>query len=352
MNKFFHFLLLFVFSLFILVGCNGTQEEEEETFPIEYLAPYKIVFGEGLKVDFSSFQDVKKVEISLDDQQLKVWEGPFKQESFTLDVNEVGIGMKELKIKATTQSGKELIENQIITIVSDVHPETLTAQIIQKYPHDPTHFTQGLEIIDGILYEGTGDPSHRGQTKVLQKDLKSGNILKEQTLESNFFGEGITILNQQLYQLTWTSQQCFLYEFPSLEKKVEKLTYTGEGWGLTNDGKEIIMSDGSERIYFRDPKNFQVLRIIQVYDNVKAVKNLNELEFIDGLIYANVWMSDRIVAIDPISGKVVKDIDCSALASEIRGNGDVLNGIAFDKDTKKIYLTGKYFPYLVEASFK
>ena len=138
----------------------------------------------------------------------------------------------------------------------------------------------------------------------------------------------------------------------SLEKRNETLSYTGEGWGLTNNGNQIIMSDGSERIYFRDPKTFQIKRIIQSYDNVGVVKNLNELEYFDGLIYANIWMTDKIVAIEPTTGKVLKTIDCADLAKEIRGNGDVLNGIAYDHDTKKIYLTGKYFPYLVEALFE
>lgn len=347
-----HFFSLLAVSLLLLNSCKENNEEREAAFPVEYIAPYKVTAGKSFKIDFSSFtKEVKTVEITLDNQRLKSWSGPFQATSLSFDLSDKTVGTQELKINVVLSDGEKMSDSQIITIVSDITPEEYKAEIITKYPHNPTHFTQGLEIVNGLLYEGTGDPDHGGNTKVMEKNLKTGEVLKEQDLASNYFGEGITIFKNQLYQITWTSQRCFVYDFPSLEKKAQTFSYTGEGWGLTHDDKSIIMSDGSDRIYFRNPTTFQTERVLQVADQNGIVKNLNELEYIDGLIYANIWMTDKIIAIDPATGKVIKTIDCTQVASQIRGNGDVLNGIAFDSETKKIYLTGKYFPYLVEVKW-
>ena len=159
-------------------------------------------------------------------------------------------------------------------------------------------------------------------------------------------------MNDILYQLTWTQQKCFMYDAKTLEIKSKQFTYTGEGWGLCNDGKFLIMSDGTERIVFRNPENFQVVKSIEVYDNVGPRSKLNELEYINGKIYANVWMLDMILEIDPETGKVLTEIDASSPAIVGRNGGEVLNGIAHNPATNKTYVTGKYWTKLMEVIFE
>ena len=164
-------------------------------------------------------------------------------------------------------------------------------------------------------------------------------------------GEGITILGDKLYQLTWQEQKCFVYNKSTLQ--IEKdMPYIGEGWGLCNDGTSLIMSNGSERITFRNPETFEIERTIEVYTNQGAVTNLNELEYIDGLIYANVWMTNKVAIIDPLNGKVLAELDATTLVNAGKGNGDVLNGIAQDPKSKKLYMTGKNWMKLFEVKIK
>lgn len=339
----------------MITSCKNSTENNEDKvipFPVEYEASLRLEYGKPLTLHISKASQIKDLSIYINDSLIKQIPSPNQGSEISLDINYLGIGLKDLMLKAVDQQGNEFQDNQIIKVVSDVIPQSLTARIVTTYPHDPSHFTQGLEIVDGLVYEGTGDPDHKGATKVMEKELTTGKVLKETDLDGNYFGEGITILNNLLYQITWTSQKCFIYSFPSLEKTANILTYNGEGWGLTNDGKNIIMSDGSERIYFRDPNTFSIKRIIEVYDNEGAIKQLNELEYVNGIIYANVWMTDKIVAIDARTGKVIQTINCSAVITKDKGNGDVLNGIAFDHATKKFYITGKYWPSLSQVVFE
>lgn len=340
--------------IFFIVSCKDKNESlpEEKSFPLIYSATYQLMYGEVLKVSFEENKEINYVALFLDGELLKEWKNMSGNTEDSIDITAYGMGAKSFTLKAKDKEGRIYEEYQTIHVISDVVPEALNAEVLAMYPHNTKDFTQGLEIVDGFLYEGTGDPDHIGVTKVMQKDLKTGNVLNEVSLEGNYFGEGITILNDKLYQLTWTSQKCFVYEFPSLFKTGNSFTYTGEGWGLTNDGSQLIMSDGSERIYFRDPTTFAVKRIISVYDNKGKVKNLNELEYVDGLIYANVWMTYKIVVIDPASGKVLKNIDCTDFAKRAKGNGDVLNGIAYNEAEKAFYLTGKYWASLAKVVFK
>lgn len=339
--------------LFAVTGCKDSVDTDETTeeFPVGYSAKYQLTYGESFKIGFSKLEGISEVTVILEDSILQTWNNAPKISETSFDITSFGIGVKSLTIKVKDKSGKEFAENQTIRILSDIQPLAQTVKVISLYPHNTEDFTQGLEIVNGLLYEGTGDPNRMGATKVMQKQLKSGEVQKETALDAGYFGEGITILNNKLYQLTWTSQKCFVYDFPSLAKTDLSFSYTGEGWGLTNDGKYLIMSDGSERLYFRDPATFAIKKIIQVYDNAGPIKYLNELEYVDGIVYANVWMSNKIVAIEAETGKVLKSIDCMDLTLKAKGNGDVLNGIAFDHSAKKFYLTGKYWPQLAEVEF-
>ena len=219
---------------------------------------------------------------------------------------------------------------------ADVPAPRYTARIVKTFPHDTTAFTQGLEFHGGGLYESTGMVGQSGIRKV---DLETGKVLRQLRVSPPFFGEGITIINGQLIQLTWQHQTGFIYKFPELQF-VKQFSYSGEGWGLTNDGKQIYMSDGSAEIRVLDPATLKEVRRITVKDGGRQVAALNELEWVRGEIYANVWMTDQIVRISPVSGKVLGWIDLADLPRN-RGTADVLNGIAYDAATKRLIVTGK-----------
>jgi len=211
-----------------------------------------------------------------------------------------------------------------------------SARIVKTFPHDPNAFTQGLEFHGGGLYESTGMVGQSGIRKVA---LDSGKVLQQLRVSPPFFGEGITIVKGQLIQLTWQHQTGFVYKFPELQF-VKQFSYSGEGWGLTNDGKQIYMSDGTAQIRVWDPATLKEIRRITVLDGTRRIDALNELEWVRGEIWANVWQTDQIVRIAPATGKVLGWIDLSALPRD-RSTADVLNGIAFDAATNRVIVTGK-----------
>jgi glutamine cyclotransferase len=218
-------------------------------------------------------------------------------------------------------------------------------EIVAAYPHDPNAFTQGLAIDAGQLYEGTGQ---YGASTIRRVDLATGRPVKQRALNQNFFGEGIAILDGRLYQLTWQNGVVVVYGAETFEHE-RTMQYDGEGWGLTHDGRELIMSDGSSTIRFRDPQSFAVTREIEVRSNGVPLAMLNELEYIDGEIWANIWYDDRIARISPANGEVLGFIDLSTLYPQrLRGSEAVLNGIAYDAAAKRLFVTGKNWPQLYE----
>lgn len=214
------------------------------------------------------------------------------------------------------------------------------------YPHDPGAFTQGLFFDQDHFYESTG---LQGKSTLVRKDVQTGKILQEVKLSSEYFAEGIALLKGKIYQLTWQNQVGFIYHSGSFQK-IGQLTYQGEGWGLTSDGRHLLMSNGSPEITFRDPDSFRVVRKIQVHDGAVFVGALNELEYIEGEIWANVFTRDVVVRISPRDGRVIGWIDLSALRSYLPryADADVLNGIAYDAKRKRIFVTGKYWPKIFE----
>lgn len=219
-------------------------------------------------------------------------------------------------------------------------------EILARHPHDPTSYTQGLYFEDGILVEGTG---RRGQSVLRKVEIDSGNVIEEVGLPSNYFGEGIAALDSRIFQLTWTSGLGFIYDKDSL-RQIGQFSYPGEGWGLTTDGQDLIMSDGTAMLRFLDPDSFAEVRRVEVRGPAGAVTQLNELEYVDGSVYANIWFSDTIVEIDPQSGAVLGAIDFTPLSEESRPptSDAVLNGIAFDPATDRFFLTGKLWPTMFE----
>jgi glutamine cyclotransferase len=226
-------------------------------------------------------------------------------------------------------------------------PALAAFEVVAVYPHDANAFTQGLAIESGALYEGTGQ---YGASTVRRVDLASGRAEKQRALAPRYFGEGIAILDGLLYQLTWQNGVVIVYDLESFEVR-RTMQYDGEGWGLTEDGTELIMSDGSATIRFRDPRTFAVTREIEVRDGGVPVTKLNELEYIDGEIWANIWYDDRIVRVAPASGAVLGYIDLAKLyPRSARASEAVLNGIAYDASAKRLFVTGKNWPQLYEIA--
>lgn len=217
-------------------------------------------------------------------------------------------------------------------------------KIVKTYPHDPEAFTQGLVYYDGFLYEGTGG---EGKSSLRKVELSSGKVLQRVDLPAPYFGEGIVIWKDKIIQLTWKSRIGFVYD-RSTFRQLRTFTYSRQGWGITHDGKRLIMSDGSSTLYFWDPETLKEIGRLDVDDHGRPVPNLNELEYIRGEIYANVWQTDRIARISS-AGHVTSWIDLAGLLKpEERSRTDVLNGIAYDPKEGRLLVTGKWWPKLFE----
>jgi glutaminyl-peptide cyclotransferase len=219
-------------------------------------------------------------------------------------------------------------------------------RVIHTYPHDANAFTQGLVFINGMLYESTG---LRGKSSLRMVDLASGHVLQKHDLAAKYFGEGLTDWKSQLIQLTWQSHLGFVYDTFSF-RTIRTFTYPWEGWGLTHDSRHLILSDGSSVLHLLDPATFKAVGKIQVTADGQPVQELNELEYIHGEIYANIFETDRIARISPATGKVTAWIDLSGLRpASLEQNGNaVLNGIAYDGEHDRLYVTGKLWPNLYE----
>ncbi len=226
---------------------------------------------------------------------------------------------------------------------------TYNYTVVNTFPHDPTAFTEGLAYADGFLYESTG---LNGESSLRKVNLTSGEVLQQSDLSANYFGEGITIVNSQIIQLTYTTKVGFVYNQTSF-KLLGNFSYSTQGWGLTYDGQHLIMSDGSSNLYFLDPQTFQQTGYIQVHDGNKTVTNLNELEYVNGEVYANIFEQQKIAIIDLQTGQVKGWIDLSDIVHQERTSyASVLNGIAYDQANNRLFVTGKYWHNLYEITIK
>jgi glutamine cyclotransferase len=223
-------------------------------------------------------------------------------------------------------------------------------EVVNTFPHDPTAFTQGLIFHEGALVESTGLEGHSTLRRV---ELQTGRVLQNVDVPKFFFAEGMTLFNGKIYQLTWKAETGFVYD-PQTFQKTGEFSYTGEGWGLTHDADSLILSDGSEQIRFIDPETDKVRRTISVLDGGRPLKEINELEYVKGEIYANIWHEDRIARIDPQTGHINGWIDLSGLLrpGEAGSPEAVLNGIAYDEQGDRLFVTGKLWPKLFEIKLK
>ncbi len=232
-----------------------------------------------------------------------------------------------------------------ILIFAENHVINYGYKVVNIYPHDENAFTQGLVIENGIFYESTGKYGFSTLRKV---DLESGGVLEFRNIDENFFAEGITIWEDKIIQLTWRSRTGFVQDKESF-MTIDEFYYPTEGWGITNDGESLIMSVGNDSLYFLDPETFEKIKVVKVTGETDITLRLNELEFVKGKIFANVWPSDKIVVIDPETGKITAWIDLSGLMPNRSFDYDaVLNGIAWDADAQRLFVTGKMWPNLFE----
>jgi len=308
-----------------------------------------VTIGDNINIDIQ----LKSTELVIDslvfeDNYSKEKRNP-QQLDFIWKTKGFKTGNNQLRITAYSKGNSIETYYLKLRFKSDIIPENYECVILKTYPHDVKAYTQGLIYENGIMYEGTGQYNE----SVLRKtDFETGKILAELSLPAQYFGEGITSFGDKIIQLTWESNLGFVYDKNSF-KLLTTLEYSTQGWGLTNDGKRLIMSDGSSTIYFLDPEYFTQSGNIEVYDNNGPVKKLNELEYVNGLVYANVYQTEEIIVFDPETGKVLKRIDCKKIVPEgFQGEDDnVLNGIAYDSKSDIFYITGKRWPKLFEVKF-
>ncbi len=234
-------------------------------------------------------------------------------------------------------------------------PVNLSFQVVNEHIHDTLAFTEGLVFYEGQLYESTGSPDHppNNGTWIGEVDLKTGKVTKKVDLGTTYFGEGITFMNDKVYQLTYQTKKGFVYDAKTF-KKIREFSYQSEGWGLTNDGEHLIMSTGGNNLYYLSPDSLNFIKMVAVQDNNGYVSNINELEYIDGYIYANKWMTPYILKIDPSTGYVVARFDFTRQVAEVKSRfpgAEELNGIAYDSATKKTFITGKKWPVIYEIKW-
>ena len=244
-------------------------------------------------------------------------------------------------------AAQQTVEESQQQLTAPVRVATYGYEIVNTYPHDSGAFTQGLVYHQGQLYESTG---LNGQSSLRRVELETGRVLRKVDVPSQYFGEGLVLFDNKFIQLTWINGVAFQYDFNSFEQ-TGSFRYAGEGWGITHDGQQLIMSDGTADIRFLNPSNFQEKRRVTVTDRGRPINRLNELEYIKGEIWANVWYTDRIARIQPATGNVIGWIDLSGLLKPEDTNGvhaDVLNGIAYDAERDRIFVTGKQWPKLFE----
>ncbi len=339
-------LLVIIFS-----SCGGNKSGKEQAQKTPRIKKYsklitpkinqEYVLGDEVLFQVSSEKKIDSILIQYEDESTT-----YSELAFSWKATRGKTGTQQLKLFVYSNGIKE---NHFprVKFFSNIHPKEFTYELIKTYSHDPKAFTQGLFFIGDTLVESTGG---HGTSTLSKRKLNSLKPIKSVSLENRYFGEGSTAWKDQIIQLSWTSQTGFVYD--RTLKKLRTFNYPHEGWGITTFGDTLIVSDGTEMLHLIDPRDFSEIGKLEVYTDKFAVKNLNELEMINGLLYANVWLEDFIVSIDPRSGKVLSKINMAGLRQEVDSDEiEAFNGIAYKPDTDQIFVTGKLWPKLFEVKF-
>lgn len=346
-------------AVLLLQSCDGSDPDPDvpevivPQVPVQLVSPLnedQFTIGEPVEVEIkvNNPAAVSELELFVNDT---LFAGDLKSENQTITIQTNAqslVGWTKIFLSYKDEKGQLHGDNRKIVFFSAIFPVEKRAEILKTYPHAKTSYTQGLEFYKGTLFEGTGQYN---QSILAEVDLESGTKLRQHNLLGSIFGEGITVLNDTIYQITYKAQICYMYDMQF--NPIGSFTYSGEGWGLCNNGKDLIMSNGSNEIVWRNPRTFEVVKTLQVFDDETSVERLNELELINGKLLANLYTDDRLAEIDTATGAVLSYIDCRALVMDATDFGnDVLNGIAHNPINGKIYMTGKWWSKLYEVSIK
>lgn len=333
--------LIIIFLATTILSCGSNSKSKKNDFSIKTNTKNQaITLGESLNLSVNNPKNhkIESVSYTLDGKEIA------KNET----LNNFKLG--EHTLEATIRfNGDMQTVSEKITILNNAAPKVYTYKIINEYPHDITSYTQGLEFYQGELYESTGQ---RGESKLRKVNYKTAEVLKNIDLDKAYFGEGLTVLNNKIYQLTWTSGTGFVYQANNFEKTGSfKYNNSKEGWGICNDQKKLYKSDGTEKIWTINPETLTEESYIQVYHNKGKVVGLNELEWVNGKIYANRYQKNGVAIINPNNGAIEGVIDFSPLKKKVTQHAglDVLNGIAYNPETKTIFITGKRWDKLFEV---
>ena len=342
-------LILIVFAAFQC--CTSNTGRSRKPVSTVTLTPNSKnhIFGQSLDLEITTNihdGELREVKLFLNNELLATSDKTI----FSYRIEKLSFpGLNTIRIVAVKQDGNSNTRLHNFTVLSDVVPEKYSFEIIREHPHSTEHFTQGLEFANGFLYEGTGE---HGKSGIFKTDHLSGKILMSKMLDEKYFGEGITILNDKLYQLTYKSKVGFVYRLSDFAVIDSFRFDSKEGWGLTNDGTHLIMSDGTGTLTWLDPETYKTVKRIQVADNQRSWEYLNELEYVDGSVWANVWTTNQIVRIDAETGKITGYLDLDGILSVMHKSQleriDVLNGIAYNPQNGHFYVTGKLWPKLFE----
>lgn len=339
--QFYKYIILFCLSL-ILTNCGETNGSKTTGLSINTEVK-SFMLGDTLKL---SINNPKKLDITNVSYQLN---GKAITNEIILD--EVTLGKKDVTAIVSYNDKSETISKSI-KVFNNIKPSYYTYEVVNTYPHDITSYTQGLEFYKGELYESTGQ---KKESKLRKVNFETGEILKNINLEDRYFGEGLTILNDKIYQLTWQAKRGFVYDVNTFEK-LSTFNYgtSKEGWGICNDGKTLFKSDGTEKIWLLDPTDLAEKGHIEVYTEKGTIPSLNELEWVDGKIFANIYQRNGVVIINPKTGGVEGVIDFKPLKALVTQHPglDVLNGIAYHPERKTIFVTGKNWDKLFEVKIK
>lgn len=347
------FNLLFLFALnFLVFSCGNNSGKKTSYFSLK-TSKNKSEYQLGETIDVSlqnkKNREIDSVQFYFEDQLLKSSTGNY---SYSIPLKDQKLGNQNLRAVVFYDGERDTVTNTV-KIYNDKAPVAYTYEVVNTYPHDPEAYTQGLEFHQDTLYESTGE---YGKSSLREVDLKSGKVLKQVELPDNRFGEGLTIWKDKIYQLTWRASEGYIYNLDDF-KKTGSFSYnhSKEGWGLTHDGKKLYKSDGTEKIWILDPETLAEQDYIQTVTNRTISSKLNELEWVDGKIYANTYQKDGVAIINPKNGAIEGVIDFRGLRDRLDNKEDldplnhVLNGIAYNPDTKKLYVTGKDWDKMFEV---